>query len=58
MKMSFGDVTISVIMSVSKCLQTGSLSVIIRRRRNTRIFLFSKLILVKLVSQTIGPLQQ
>ena len=40
MPMGFGDVIISVVMSVPKGLQAGSLSVIIRRRRNTRLFLF------------------
>ena len=44
--MRFGDVTISVTMSALKCLQAGSLSVIIWRR-NTWLFFFSKLIVVK-----------
>ena len=45
--MRFRDVIISVSMSVPKCSQTDSLSIIIRRRRNTWLFFFSKLIVVK-----------
>ena len=45
--MRFGDVVISVTMSAPKCSQTGSLLVVIRRRRNTWQFFFSKLIVVK-----------
>ena len=44
MTMRFGDVIISVIMSAPKCSQTGSLLVIVRRRQNTWLFLFDKLI--------------
>ena len=45
--MRFGDVIISVTLSTPKCSQTGSQSVIIRRRRNTGLFFFSKLIVVQ-----------
>ena len=43
----FGDVITSVIMLAPKSLQTGSLLVTKRRRRNTLLFLSNKLILVK-----------
>ena len=43
--MRFGDVIIGVVMSAPKCLQTGNLSVVVRRRRSTWLFLFNKLII-------------
>ena len=39
--MRFRDVIIGVVMSAPKCSQTGSLSVIARQPRNTRLFLFN-----------------
>ena len=40
-----GDVIIGVAVSAPKCLHTGNLSVVVRRRRNIWLFLFNKLIL-------------
>ena len=47
--MRFGEVIISMIMSTSKCSQTGCLLVIISRQRwqNIWLFFFSKLIVFK-----------
>ena len=45
--MDFGDVIIRAIMSAPKCLQTGSLLVMVRQLQNTWLFLFNKLISVK-----------
>ena len=47
MTMRLRDVMISVIASAPQCSQTGSLMVIVRRRRNTWLLLFNKLISVK-----------
>ena len=41
--MRFGNVIVGMIMSALKRSQTGSLSVTKRRRRNTALFLFSKI---------------
>ena len=51
--MRLRDVIIRVIMSASKCSQTGSLLVVARPRRNTWLLLFNKLISVEFGISTL-----